>query len=111
MAIVFAIQKWHHYVLGNKFIVQTDQRSLKYMLEHRIINSGYQKWVTKLLGFDFEIQFQPRLDNKAVDALSHLIPSLELSLSALTMPYSMDIQEVDVQVQKDPIYRKSSQTC
>ena len=61
------------------------------MLEQRIINSYYQKWVTKLMGFDFEIQFQSGLDNKAVDALSRLFLGPELSLSAISVPYSKDI--------------------
>ena len=72
MAIVFAVQKWHHYLLGNKFIVRTDQQNLKYLLEHRIMNPEYQKLVPKLLGFDFEIQFRLGLDNKVADTLSKI---------------------------------------
>ena len=78
MAIVLAIQKWRHYLLGRHFIVRTDQSSLKFLLEQRIVNESYQKWVAKLLGYDFEIQFWPRLENKAVDALSCILISMEL---------------------------------
>lgn len=33
LALVLVVQKWHPYVLGQKFIVQTDQKSLKYLVD------------------------------------------------------------------------------
>lgn len=36
LAVIFAIQKWRHYLLSSHFIIRTDQRSLKYLLEQRL---------------------------------------------------------------------------
>ncbi|RVW54083.1 Retrovirus-related Pol polyprotein from transposon 17.6 [Vitis vinifera] len=88
MVIVLAVQKWRHYLLGRHFIVRTDQSSLKFLLEQRIVNESYQKWVAKLFGYDFEIQFRPGMKNKAADALSRIPISMELA--ALMVPSRID---------------------
>lgn len=71
MAIVLSVQKWRHYLLGRQFIVRTDQISLKFLLKW-LVCVEHQKWVTKLLGYDFEIQYRPSLENEGTNALCHL---------------------------------------
>ena len=36
LAIVFGVQKWEQYLLGHHFIIKTDQKSLKWLLQPKI---------------------------------------------------------------------------
>nr|GMD47359.1 peroxidase 64 [Ipomoea batatas] len=58
MALVLAIQHWRPYLVGRRFTVRTDHRSLRHLLQQRITTPSQQNWVAKLMGYDFEI---PRL--------------------------------------------------
>ena len=59
MAMVLAIEKWRPYLLGQKFLVRTDQKSLKYLLEQRVVEGEHHKWILKLLSYNFDIQYKP----------------------------------------------------
>ncbi|OIS96378.1 putative receptor-like protein kinase [Nicotiana attenuata] len=72
LALVFVVSKWSHYLMGQHFIIRTDQKALKYLLEQKIHTDSQIKWIAKLLPFDFEIQYKKGRENIAADSLSRV---------------------------------------
>ncbi|XP_026383778.1 uncharacterized protein LOC113279293 [Papaver somniferum] len=56
LAIVQAVTKWKHYLQGQHFIINTYHQSINYFLEQWISTTLVQKWLIKLLGFDYEVR-------------------------------------------------------
>ena len=104
MAVVLAVQHWRPYLLGGKFIVKTDQCSLKFLLEQRVIQPQYQKWIAKLLGYSFEVVYKPGLENKAADALSRV--PLVAEINQLTVHTLIDLKVIKEEVMKDEFLKE-----
>jgi hypothetical protein len=96
-ALVTAVQKWRPYLLGQPFVVRTDQQSLKFLLKQKVGTPFQQKWVTKLLGYDFTFEYKKGVDNRVADALSRREDwdeELTLSLlSILTPSWTVDLKQ------------------
>jgi hypothetical protein len=70
LAILHAMDIWHPYLLGKRFQTKTYYQTLKYFLEQRLSSPEKQKWVTNILGYDYEIIYKKGKDNVVVDTLS-----------------------------------------
>lgn len=100
MAIVLAVKKWRHYLWGQKFIIRTDQKALKYLLEQKVLEENQQKWVSKLMGYNFEISYKLGKENRVADALSRREEPMRLS--AFSMWQNSEMESWEVEVQADP---------
>ena len=70
LALTLAVQRWRPYLLGNCFTVHTDHHSLKYLLEQRVGTPSQQRWLSKLLGYDYTVEYRKGTSNVVADALS-----------------------------------------
>ena len=105
MVVVLAVQKWCHFLLGRHFIVRIDQQSLRFLMDQRLLDPTLLRWITKLLGFDFEIQYKSRVANRVADALSQCGADSDLSLSAFLVSNFIDTATLRCEQLADPVLR------
>ncbi|KAL0371812.1 UNVERIFIED_CONTAM: Retrovirus-related Pol polyprotein from transposon [Sesamum calycinum] len=83
-AIIEFVHKWRQYLLGRKFHIYTDQKSLRGLITQTVQTPAQQRWLTKLLGFDFKIHYMPGHENRVADALSRHPTATALFFTAMS---------------------------
>ncbi|KAL4325224.1 hypothetical protein GQ457_11G000740 [Hibiscus cannabinus] len=84
-AITQAMSRWRQYLLGRKFVIITDQKSLRELTQQTIQTPEQQHWLSKLIGYEFEIQYRPGKLNTVADALSRESSTMFMALSRTTL--------------------------
>lgn len=57
LALIIVVTRWGQYLVRRHFVVKIDQKALKFLLEQKLHTRVQLKWVTKLMQFDFEIEY------------------------------------------------------
>ena len=69
-AIHFALQKLDHYLHGAQFVIKTDHKPLKYLLESPMQNKKIQLWALSMAGYNCTIEYIAGTTNTCADLLS-----------------------------------------
>jgi hypothetical protein len=110
MAILEALKKWRHYLLGNKLIIRTDQKSLKYLTSQRLLEGVQHKLMLKLLEYDYSIEYKKGSENSVADALSRKVEHWQpLECTAITMAIPKWMEEVISSYETDEDCKKKLQ--
>jgi hypothetical protein len=105
MAVVLVIQHWRPYLLGRKFIVSTDQKSLKELMQQKIVTAEQQNWAAKLLGYNFDIVYKQGRLNKGADALSRMHEGAALQAMSSFVKWGQE-EQVQKEVMEDEKLKK-----
>ena len=107
MAIQWAILKCRNYLLGVSFKVKTDHKPLLGVINGRdldaVNNLRLQRILSKLLGFQFTVEYVPGKLNEIADALSRsqvFQPEKEEKDDVLVQALNVKVEPLDPQLAK-----------
>ena len=103
VSIIHALNMWRHYLMGMKFLLKTDNMSLKYLFYQLDLNSRKAIWLDFLSEYHFELNHIKGKENKIVDALSrrtHMIYEVTLSQT------NSNLHRIRMANRVDPFYVK-----
>lgn len=70
LAIKWALDTLKYYLIGKKFVLETDHRSLQWLHHLRDINSRITQWHLSLQPYRFTVRYKAGKDNVIADFLS-----------------------------------------
>ena len=68
-AIFYGFQKLDQYLHESEFVIRTDHKPLKYIMESPIQNKKIQHWTTNLWGYNCTIEYTEGRKNVCADML------------------------------------------
>ena len=72
LAVVYALDKFHAYLVGSDIIIFTDHSALKYLLTKQNSKARLIRWVLLLQEFNLQIRDKKGVENVVADHLSRI---------------------------------------
>jgi hypothetical protein len=104
IGLVQAVCHWRPFLWGWHFVMRTDHYALKFMLDQRLSTVPQHHWVSKLFGYDFNVEYWLGHLNTVTDVLSHCGDD-DASLGALTGPSFWLYDDLRQELQVDNMLR------
>jgi hypothetical protein len=89
-AIIHALRKWRHYLMGKRFELRTDHNGLKYLFDQPTLNARKTIWLEFLCEYEFDIKYIKGKENKVANALSRKVHKLHAT--AISM-YKTEVKD------------------
>ena len=91
---ILALKKFSQYLLGNHFILTTDNKAIKKIFESKtemspIVAGLLVRWSLMLAQYDYELNFRSTKKHCNADILSRLPTSVKSELPADNMTYNL----------------------
>jgi hypothetical protein len=73
LAIIWAVQHFHKFLIGRKFTIVTDHSALKTLTTAKVTKGRRARWMMELQQYNFEVKHRAGKSNTNADGLSRLL--------------------------------------
>lgn len=100
LSLVFGIKKFHNYLYGRKFILETDHKPLTAILGSKkgipvMAAARLQRWAVQLLAYNYDIRFRSTLQHANADGLSRLPLQQACTVGHYEDPSIFNLSQID----------------
>jgi hypothetical protein len=112
LAVVFGCTRFHTYLYGSKFTVESDHKPLE-NIQHKSLAQvppRLQRLMLNIQRYDYHIVYKPGREMVLADALSRLNPvpgpQIDLDTAIYAVQFSTEkLNELKIQTQQDPVLK------
>ena len=95
LAIIWTVKRLRQYLLGRKFIIQTNHQALTWLFNVKDPSSELMRWRLRMEGYYYYIVYKNGKENLAVDALCRIYPIQDKDLSGEPQENPENSQKID----------------
>ena len=103
-ALVYALRKFRHYLLGQRFTWHTDHLGLRWLRNTRDPRGRYAHWIEEIEEFEFETRYRAGKQNQHADALSRNPQQQNVNVASSSILFSA--QDTKNRQTCDPVLRQ-----
>lgn len=92
LAIIRALTRWRYDLLGTRFKVYTDHRTLEHFMTQKDLSHRQARWQEFLAQYDFQIIYVQGQENSVADALSRVEPEMPSLVATPVFSIAADLQ-------------------
>jgi hypothetical protein len=97
-AVVHALKIWRHYLMGNRYNIFTDHKSLKYIFTQSELNMRQRRWLELIKDYDLEVHYHPGKANVVADALSRKVHCNCLTVESYSETLCEDLRKLRLEI-------------
>ena len=111
LAAIWGCEHFRPYLVGRKFILQTDNSSITWLLK-QVKPGRLQRWILRIQEFEYDIEHRPGKSNGNADGPSRnpvpYLPEDEARLEELAYGLPIEPMSMMIQSRKEPKYRQDT---